>query len=265
VRADGILLMPGDQDRLVTHLVDLADGNRRGTTIGVIGGCGGVGATVTAAALALTAARTGRSTLLVDADPHGGGIDLVLGCEDSVGVRWPEVAATNGRVSAAAFRAALPATGSLRVLSWDRTAPRQPSPDVMRTMLEAAQRGSELVLVDLPRAWDEAAVQALLLTDTVLLVTCPDVRGVAAAGCLLTGLRDVCSDVRLLVRGARGADLDSHEVADSLGIPLAGRVPTQRGLPRALDEGLGPLARGSLERTCRRLLDHVLEPGEAVP
>src|SRR3954468_21312046 len=47
------------------------------TTIGVIGGRGGAGASVLSAALATRAATRGLHTLLIDGDPLGGGIDLV--------------------------------------------------------------------------------------------------------------------------------------------------------------------------------------------
>ena len=47
--------------------------------------------------------------LLVDVDPWGGGIDLVLGSEDEPGLRWPDLALQGGRLSTA-VREALPRT-----------------------------------------------------------------------------------------------------------------------------------------------------------
>ena len=50
---------------------------RRGAVVAVIGGSRGAGASVFATALAQAAA----DALLIDADPWGGGIDLVFGSE----------------------------------------------------------------------------------------------------------------------------------------------------------------------------------------
>ena len=66
----------------------------------MIAGRGGAGASVFATALAQTAA----DALLVDADPCGGGIDLVLGCERETGLRWPDLTLQGGRLSYTALR-----------------------------------------------------------------------------------------------------------------------------------------------------------------
>ncbi len=254
LRADQVVFLPEEQQRLIDCLADAAEGGDRARTVGVVGGCGGAGASTTAAGLALTAARAGRSALLLDIDPLGGGIDLVLGCEDVPGVRWPEVVTTRGRVGAHAFRSALPRMGALPVLSWDRTGPRATVPAVMQVLLGAAQRGSELVVVDLPRRLDEAATQAMAHCDTLLLLVPTEVRAVAAARCLLTDLRAVCADVRVVVRVLPRSVVTAAAVTDALDLPLAGRLPTQRGLVNAVNDGLGPLGRRGFERACRGLL-----------
>ena len=87
-----------------------------GAVVGVIAGRGGGGASVFAAALAQSAA----DALLVDADPWGGGIDLVLGCEGETGLRWPDLALQGGRLSYASLRDALPQRCGVSVLSGSR-------------------------------------------------------------------------------------------------------------------------------------------------
>lgn len=255
LRADDVVMLPAAQLRLAERLSDLADGPLRGATVAVVAGSGGAGSSTLASALALTAAKQGRRTLLVDADPLGGGIELVVGCEDSAGLRWPEVAATHGRVSAADFRGALPSVGYLAVLSFDRTLPAPADPSAMRAMLGAARRGSELVVVDLPRRLDEAATEAVLVTDVLVLVVTSEVRGVASAQGTLAALRQLCGDIRVLVRELPGSDLAPESVASSLGLPLTVAIPTRRSVARSVNDGLGPLARGGLERACRAVLD----------
>ena len=67
------------------------------------------------------------------------------------GARWPELLNASGRVSAAALRSALPSIDGLAVLSWDRSDVTALPPEAMRSVLGAAQRSSDLVVVDLPR------------------------------------------------------------------------------------------------------------------
>jgi hypothetical protein len=81
---------------------------RAGRVIAVLGGRGGAGASVLAGGLAVTAARRGLRTLLVDADPLGGGVDLVLGWESLDGLRWPALSQASGEVPAPALVEALP-------------------------------------------------------------------------------------------------------------------------------------------------------------
>ena len=77
----------------------------RGWLVAVGGSCGGAGASTVATALALAAAP---GVLLVDADPWGGGLDLLLGAERADGLRWPDLTGLRGRVAGDALLAALP-------------------------------------------------------------------------------------------------------------------------------------------------------------
>ena len=73
---------------LVARLADSVEGGAPpARLVAVVGGSGGAGASTLSAALAVTALRLGVRPWLVDADPLGGGIDLALGGEDTVGLR----------------------------------------------------------------------------------------------------------------------------------------------------------------------------------
>ena len=102
-----MLTLPDQERDLVAELSDAAESSRedgrRGAVVAVIGGRGGAGASVFATALAHAAA----DALLVDVDPWGGGIDLVLGSEAQSGLRWPDLALQGGRLNYAALREAL--------------------------------------------------------------------------------------------------------------------------------------------------------------
>src|SRR5699024_1908763 len=76
--ADDVFLLPEDADSLLDAFRRRAGTRRRGGggIITVVSGHGGAGASVLASALALTAEP---SSLLVDLDPAGPGLDLILG------------------------------------------------------------------------------------------------------------------------------------------------------------------------------------------
>ena len=129
---------------------------------------------------------SGDRVLLVDCDPLGGGLDLVLGAEDLGGLRWPGVGTGVGRVPASAPARGTSGTpeldprGGLAVLSCDRSA-HGPSPDAVASVLDAGRRAGETVVCDLPRYPTEAAVAALEVADLTVLVVPADVRACAAA------------------------------------------------------------------------------------
>ena len=145
----------------------------------------------------------------------------------------------------------------MAVLSWDRGAAVGVEPATMRAMVGAGQRGSDLVVVDLPRSLDPAAVEAVSLVDTLLVVCTGDVRAAASAERQLESLRLLCGDIRLVVRRCDRAGVPAADLADSLQLPLAGSLVSQQGIARGINEGLGPGARGRFGAQCGRLLDTV--------
>jgi secretion/DNA translocation related CpaE-like protein len=255
--AEQVLSLPDDEQRVVARTSAGTDAaTPRAVTIGVVGGRGGAGASTLAAALAVTATRRRCTAFLVDADPLGGGVELVLGLEDRVGMRWPDLAATAGRVSPVALRSALPSAGGLVVLSWDRSDLLAVPAAAMGSVLRAARRAADVVVVDLPRHRDEATTEALSRCTTVLLVVPAEVRAVGAASrvaCLVSG---TTADVRVVVRRPAPAGLDGRTVADALGLPLAGELAAEPRLGAMLEQGKPPAGRGKgpLASFCRSFL-----------
>ncbi|MGW7432830.1 septum site-determining protein Ssd [Streptomyces sp. NPDC054861] len=259
--AECVLRLPDGESWLVDRIADGVEGaGRQALTIGVIGGRGGAGASTLACALALAAARTGRRALLVDGDPLGGGLDVLLGGERTEGLRWPDFAASKGRVAGGALEESLPSVRGLRVLSWDRGDSVLVPPEAMRSVLAAARRRGGVVVVDLPRRLDEAVTEALAQVDLGLLVVPGELRAVAAAHrvAALTGM--VLRDLRVVTRGPYAAGLDAAWIADALRLPLAGELPHDPDLAAALDTGSPPggEARGPLGRFCTDFWERVL-------
>ena len=227
--------------------------------VGVVGGRGGAGASTVAAALAVAATSRGTQTMLIDADPFGGGVDLIFGGEHAAGLRWPEIAGARGRLAGHELLEAVPCLGDLAVLSWDRGDPLEVRPTAMSSVLAAARLACGLVVVDLPRRLDDAARVAVADADVVLLVVPAEIRAAAAAARVATHVTSLCDDVRVVVRGPAPGGLRAAEVASSLGLPLAGFVKPERYLAAALEQGHAPATtQGPLRTFCLRLLDSLL-------
>ncbi|GAA2507671.1 septum site-determining protein Ssd [Streptomyces gobitricini] len=261
IGADCVLRLPEAESWLVDRIADVAEGaGRQALTVGVIGGRGGAGASTLACALAVTAAREGRRTMLVDGDPLGGGIDVLLGGEQAEGLRWPDLAAARGRVAGGALEESLPSLRGLRVLSWDRGESAAISPEAMRSVLAAARRRGGVVIVDLPRRVDDATVEALAQLDLGLLVVPAELRAVAGAKRVAAEVGTVLRELRVVVRGPYAAGVDDQWVAEVLGLPLVGELPVEPGLEAALDAGAPPggSARSPLGRFCAAFWERAL-------
>lgn len=237
VGAERVLVLPDDEPRLVDALAD-AGARCDGLVVGVVGGRGGAGATTVAVGLALAAVRREQAALLVDGDPLGGGVDLVFGGERVTGLRWPDLVGTRGRLPAAALAGALPVLDGLSVLSWDRGAPEALPAEAARAVLEAARRSWDVVVVDLPRGFDDGTSAVLGLCDAVLVIVPAELRAVAAAGRVAARVAEHCRDVRLVVRSS--GPLGPKEVGASLGLPVAGTLRNEPRLRASLEDGLAP-------------------------
>ncbi len=257
VGAEEVLALPADDGVLADRLADLRDGpSRDGAVVCVVGGRGGAGASTLAAALARTAARR-RRTLLVDADPLGGGVDVLLGAEDAAGLRWPDLAETQGRLAGEVLGNGLPRVGDLTVLSYDRVGATAVPPAAMVAALAAAARGFDLTVVDLPRTADEASLQALSRARLVVLVVPTQVRAAAAAERLCQVLPLPSAATGLVVRRTLGGkDYDPQAFADALQLPVWAVVGRQRNVPVAAEDRRPPRmsARSSLTQAAEILL-----------
>ena len=236
VGAQHLYTLPAHEAQLVHQLSEAAEsggsGLRRGRVVAVIGGRGGGGASVLAAALA----RCAGDALLVDLDPCGGGIDLLLGEENSAGLRWPDVRAHDGRLAWAAVRQALPGRDGVQVLSCAREF-HEIETASMTAVVDAGLRGGATVVCDVPRQLSPAAGYALEAADLVAVVTSCDVRGIAATSALAGVLRTVNANIGIVVRGPAPGGLRAPEVARAAGLPLLAAMRPEPGLDRQLETG----------------------------
>ncbi|WP_426563890.1 septum site-determining protein Ssd [Angustibacter sp. McL0619] len=238
--ADQVAVLPMAREWLVQRLARTAEPPARARVLGVLGGCGGAGASLFAAALAVVGADRGHGTALVDLDPLGGGLDFALGLDDVPGLRWPDLAAARGRLPAGSLHGSLPQAGPLAVLAWGRGDPVDVSPSAIDCVLDAACRGHELVVIDLPRTLDATTECALQRVDELVLVVPARLRALVAACQLRHALGPYAHRATVVVRRGPSDRLSARRVSDALDLPVAtvlrddSRVGSDRGdLPGA--------------------------------
>jgi secretion/DNA translocation related CpaE-like protein len=239
--------------------------NRTGEVICVVGGSGGVGASTFAAGLAFVAARAMQRALLVDADPYGGGLDLLLGAERVEGLRWPRLAKVRGQLGD--LTGQLPRVDSVDVLAMARgEAPPgwALAAEQLEAVLESAVRSHDLTIVDLPRSGGDTAGRALDRADLIMLVVQGDVRGVAAAREVSRVIGGAGDQLGVVVRRGRTRLLSPDTVADGLGLRLLGTIPDDPSLALAAERGEPPARspRAPMAVACREVLDLLADPAE---
>ena len=265
--AQQVVMLPAHDGELMSELSNAADvcreQTRRGPVVGVIAGRGGAGASVFATALAQSATAT-SDALLVDADPWGGGIDLVVGCEGETGLRWPDLALQGGRLSYPALRDALPQRHGVSVLSGSRIGSDiEGAP--LGAVIEAGSRGGATVICDLPRRSTDAVETALDAADLVVMIAPADVRSCAAAAALAPWVSAANPNAGVVARGPSPGGLRSADVANIVGLPLLAAMRAQPGVADALERGgLSLRQRSPLGAAARRVLATLHQRRQAV-
>lgn len=201
-----------------------ADTEAESRSLAVVGGSGGVGASTLAAGLALAGVRRGLSCALVDLDPWGGGIDLVLGAERVPGWRWPRLLGARGEVGD--VRGVLPVVGGVTVVGMGREpAPATLTVEAVHAVLGSLARHHDVVVLDAGRVPVPAARRPVRAADATVLLSGAGVRAVAAAARVRAEL-DVEPAGLVLRRSAGGPP--AEVVASTLGLPVWGEVPADR-------------------------------------
>ena len=254
-----VVVVPGSVRWLSGAIAELS---RRpsgsGQTVCVTGGSGGVGTSTLAAGLAFRAARSGRRSVLVDLDPTGGGLDLLVGAERLDGWRWPRLASARGHLGD--LRDQLPSVDGVDLLSMGRgVEATTPSPEAVRAVLGALTASHELTVADVPRHVGVDWLEPLASASAWLLVVRDDLRGVTAGRERLRMLQAAGIDPGVVVRTGRSRRIDPHSVADGVGARLLAVLAAEPGLLLAAERGDPPgrSGRSPLGQVARRLLEQV--------
>lgn len=260
IGAERVITLPGAEPWLVNAMADAMEGpaSNAGKVLAVLGARGGAGASVFAVAVGLTALKAGDNTLLIDCDPRGGGLDLVMGAETEAGYRWPDMQLSAGRVAASALHKSLPTrrrgNARLTLLSGARKG-EGPAPDAVAAIVEAGRRAGEVVICDVPRQLESAAWSAIDRADLAVIVTPAEIRAAITAKQLAQELTDRGATPQLVVRGPSPGGLRPDEIAASAGIPLLASMRPEPQLSQSLERGsFHPKSNGPLTQAARATL-----------
>ncbi len=259
---DGFVL-PDQEHEVVGALSRLrAPLSPTGAVIACIGGHGGAGASVLAAAVAVRSAqeRSG-STLLLDVDELGGGVDLLLGIENTEGLRWPDLTLESGHVLADSLHAALPrAAANLAVLCPRRGDVRPVAIEAVTTVIDAGRENGDIVVIDLPRRADALLDAVVESADLVVIITSATLHGCAATRETSSRVAAQTDRFGCVVRGPAPGGLSAQHIADAVGLPLLAGMRSDPGLVIALESGALALRRRSpLCRAADRIIDRLTD------
>ncbi|MGD9622433.1 MAG: septum site-determining protein Ssd [Mycolicibacterium sp.] len=267
--AQKVMTLPANDGELMVALAEAADMSAasgdcpaRGAIAAVLAGRGGAGASVFATALA----RVAGESLLIDGDPWGGGLDLVLGTETEPGLRWPDLSSSSGRLNYSALREALPRHGGVSLLSGGRVLSGDPpdtdiSPLSLAAVIDAGSRGGATVVCDVARQRTSTTETALAASDLVVLVTTADVRSCAASVAVSRWASQGNPNTALLVRGPSPGGLRPSDVGRLLKLPVLAAMRPERGIRPGLERGgLGLRRRSPLAHAAVKVLE-VLRQG----
>ena len=255
VGADHVVFLPDAEAWLVEQLAAPVASSSRARVVAVLAASGGAGASTLAASLAMRALTRDLSPILVDADPFGGGIDLLLGAETTPGVRWGELANTSGRVERQTLVDALPTDGGLPFLSWSHSAANELTPAAYDSVLSALFRDGGLVVADLGRATGELTDRVLADTTAAVVLVPARVRAVFAAVQLVSRLEPLREQISLVVRAPSPGGIGLDLIAQTLGLPVVGSVPHDARRAEWEENGLPPSTKGSWARVSDAILD----------
>lgn len=253
--AEQVAALPEGERWLINRLRTVYDGpSRSGRILAVLGASGGAGASTLAAGLVRASVAAGRRALIIDADPHSAGIDLVLGAEGAAGVRWPDLANATGRISPQTLEHALPVVDGVVVVAPDPRTPTVIVPEVLEAVLDAGVRGFDDVIVDLSRRMDAIGDHVGQRAQRTLLVIPNRVLATITAGAIITDLSARVPHLVPVVRAHRQG-IDPDRIAEAIGMPLFGTIPYRSHVAEAAECGDPPDTDEEFARACRELLN----------
>ncbi len=230
-----------------------ADATAQGKVIVMFGCRGGAGSTTLAVNTAATLARAGKRVCVVDLDLQLGDVFVALDLSPDTSIAALAREASTIDAAALVRRLARHDSGIYAITQTGHLDDVDPQlaermPALMSTLCDHF----DYVVVDGVRDFDDCALAALDMADSVALVMTQDVASVRRARRAVQIFRQLGygdGKLRLVLnRASRRARVDEGEISRALGLPVGARVRNDfKRATRAMDDGalLGDVARGS--------------------
>ena len=261
--AEHVVELPEGERWLLDAFRECAEGPvRNGVVLPVFAGSGGVGSSTFSANLAVVASQRGARALVIDGDPWGGGMDLLMGAEEANGARWTDLRHVSGHLPAGHLDAALPKVADVSVLSCTRGSKESGlSAETMNAVLTSARRSHDFVVVDCPLTNDNVLPVVFEHAPRAVLVVGDHVRAAAAAARRYEWLCTRVPQV-VLVQATTPKGVAGEDIAHALGADFLATLPFVPSMPSRSDEGELPALPRSYSTACLAVVEEILGASE---
>lgn len=241
--------------------------------IAISGAVGGSGVSTLSAALARTAAAEGQYQCigLLDLVESSGGLDLLLGVEDTPGIRWPDLSLGEGHIDYEALDQAIPHTSydHIGVLSQARSSVAgagslTDAVPTIRRVIHSIHEAATSVLgvLDCPTIFGQPENNLAQLiseeADLVVLVVPAEIRAVAAAAGRSAELKSAGINPLIVLRHRSWSGLGVKEVEDILQEEVLVEIGHIHRLPKTTElQGLPQVLPRPLLHASRAVLNQL--------
>jgi len=221
-----------------------------GIVIAVISGKGGVGKTTATANVGLGIALNGKKCIVVDFDIGQRNLDMILGLENRVVYDLVQVMDGEAKIKQALIRSKV--SENLHFLAASQTKDKSVlTSEKVKALIDELKEEYEYVLLDAPAGIESGFEHTIEFADKAIVVVNPEVSSIRDADRAI-GILDAKSqkvkdgeevDKFLVVNRINaemvqsGEMLRSDDILDILNIKLLGKVPEDKGVIDASNQG----------------------------
>ncbi len=249
-----------------------------GVVIAVISGKGGVGKTTTTANIGLGIANNGKKCVVVDFDIGQRNLDMILGLENRVVYDMVQVMDGEATLKQALIKSK--ASDNLRFLAASQTKDKSVlESDKIEKLISELKADFDFVILDAPAGIESGYEHTIEFADAAIVVVNPEVSSIRDADRAIGILDSKSNKVKngeevekyLIINRIvpdmvqSGEMLRSEDILDILDIKLLGKVPEDKGIIDASNQGKpvildkNSIAGQAYQRICSRLCGENVE------